>query len=233
MITLCLAVAGQAAPLHVLLRVAADSAMPVELPGLLAQWLGSGQVSEVLLLTEGRPEKPGAAAGFKAMGVLKFSEEAAYQAWMKDAARSLPPGVIMRRAEVLTHDEIVPRDQRQSVFVVNAYTPRVPRERYQEFAVSYLAPLYAAQLATKLLVRSTMYLEEGAVGQAQALAILEYRDQEALTQIVPLKLKIREKLTATNSGYANFHTIKDMLRSDDGGTFAHCAELPPFRPAIR
>lgn len=200
---------------------------------MLAQWLGSGQVADVLLLTQGRPEKPGEVAGFEALAVLKFSSEAAYQSWRKDAATALPAGSIIRRAAVLTHGEILPRDPRRSAFVVNAYTPKVSRERYRGFAVDYLAPLYAAQQATKLLVRSTMYLEEGAVGQAQALAVLEYRDEAALTEIVPLKLKIRETLTATNPGYAKLHPIKDELRSDDGGTFANYTELAPTRGATR
>lgn len=228
-----LVVIAQAAPPHVLLRVPAGSPMPPELPGLFAQWLGSGQVSNALLLTEGQAEKNGQIPGFEAMGILKFPDEAAYQAWQKAASPSLPRGLIVRRAEVLTHDEISPADRRHTAFVVNAYTPKVSRERYREFAVEYLAPLYAAQQATKLLVSSTMYLEEGAVGQTQALAVLEYRDREALTEIVPLKLKIREKLNATNPGYARFHPIKDELRSDDGGTFAKYTELPDSLRAVR
>lgn len=224
-----LAAAVQAAPPLVLLRVPKESPAPADLPGLIAQWVDSGQVAEVLLLTQGRPEKPGTPAGFQAMGVLKFSGEDAYQTWKKDTAQTLPHAWIVRRAVVLTHDEIMPRDPSRSVFVVNAYTPKVPRERYQEFASGYLAPLYAAQQATKLLLRSTMYLEEGAVGEAQALAVLEYRDQAALTDIVPLKLQIREKLTTTNPTYAKFHPIKDELRSDDGGTFANYAGIPASR----
>src|ERR1019366_8757628 len=48
-----------AAPTNVIIRTTEGVACPAELPALLAKWRQSGQVANVLLLTDGRPEKPG------------------------------------------------------------------------------------------------------------------------------------------------------------------------------
>ncbi len=222
-----LGAAAFAAPAHVLIRVPAGAPVPAELPPLLAQWRQSGQVANVLLLTQGRAEKPGEKPGFEALVVLEFPGEGAFAAWERDAAPALPAGLVVRRADALTHGELTPRDSNRSVFVVNAYTPKVARDRYDEFAQGYLRPLYEAQRQTKNLVRYTMYLERGAVGSSEALAVLEYRDPVAFAQAGELKTGIRERLTATVPSYAAFHPIKDTLRVDGGGTFATYTELPP------
>ncbi len=221
------AVALSAAPANVLLRVPADAAVPAELPPLLAKWRQSGQVSGVLFLTQGRAEKSGEQPGFAAFAVLEFPNEAAVAAWERDAAPALPAGLVVRRADALTHGEITPRDSNRSVFVVNSYTPIVPAERYREFAQGYLQPLYEAQRATRNLVRYTMYLERGEVGKVGSLAVLEYRDPVAFTRAGEMKTAIRERLTATVPSYAKFHPIKDTLRIDGGGTYASYTELPP------
>ncbi len=222
-----LTITALAEPANVLIRVPAGKAVPAELPPLLAKWRQSGQVADVLLLTQGRPEKTGEAAGFEALVVLEFTSEGSYTAWEKESAPALPAGLITTRADRLTHGEQTPRDSNRSVFVVNAYTPTVSRERYDEFVQGYIAPLYAAQRATKRLMRSSMYLERGPVGQAGAFAILEYRDPLAFEANTAAKLEIRAQLTATVPSYAKFHEIKDGLRKDGGGTFAAYTELPP------
>lgn len=221
-----LGVAAFAAPAHVLIRVPVGAAVPAELPPLLAHWRQSGQVADVLLLTQGRAEKPGEKPGFAALAVLAFPSEGACAAWERAAAPALPAGLMVRRADALTHGEVTPRDSTRAVFVVNAYTPKVPRERYDEFAQGYLRPLYEAQRQTGTLVRYTMYLEHGAVGSAEALAVLEYRDPDAFARAGELKTGIRERLTATVPSYAAFHPIKDTLRVDGGGTFATYTALP-------
>ncbi len=216
-----------AGPTNVLIRTPAGGKEPDNLGALLSKWRQSGQVANVLHLTQGRGEKPGAKAIFESLTVLEFPTDAACRAWQRNAAPALPAGLIVRQADALTHGELSPRDSNRSVFVVNAYTPTVSNERYNEFAQGYLKPLYEAQRATKNLVRFTMYLERGEVGKANAIAVLEYRDPVAFAANTAAKAGIRAQLMATTPSYAKFHPIKDQLRSDDGGTFATYTELPP------
>lgn len=218
---------GFGTPTNVLIRVPGGAPLPAELPPLLAKWRQSGQVANALLLTQGRPEEGRGKPALEALAVLEFLNEAAYQAWQRDAAPELPAGLIVRQADALTHGEITPRDSNRSVFVVNLYTPLVSRDRYNEFVQGYIAPLYAAQRATKRMVRSTMYLERDEVGQANAIAILEYRDPHAFRENTAAKMQIREKLTAEHPTYGRFHGIKDQLRRDGGGCYVTYTELPP------
>lgn len=219
--------AALAAPCSVIIRVAPGASVPAALPGLLAHWRQSGQAASVLFLTQGRPETPKDRQLFEALAVLEFPTEGAWAAWQRDCAPALPAGVLIRRADVLTHGEIAPRESNRSVFVVNVYTPTVDRARYDEFALAYIAPLYAAQRAGKNLVRATLYHEHGDTGRANSIAILEYRDPPAFAASASEKIVIRTQLTANNPGYAKFHPIKDQLRTNDGGNFATYTELPP------
>lgn len=222
-----LAVVATAAPTNVLIRVPAGTPLPAELAPLLAQWRQSGQVSNVLLLTQGRSETDGTPAQFESLAVLEFPSENSAAIWQRDAAPALPAGLIVRRADALVHGELTPRDSNRSIFVVNTYTPIVSRERYNEFAQGYIKPLYEAQRATKHIVRSTMYHEHGPDGQVDVIAVIEYRDSVAFAAIPPLKLAIRAKLTANHPAYVKFDPIKNTLRKDVGGTFAIYTELPP------
>lgn len=224
---LTFAVGAFAAPTNVIIRTPAGTPAPAGLPELLAKWRQSGQVSNVLLLTGAKPEKPANAAGFDTFVVLEFLSEGSCQAWQKDAAPALPAGLIVHQADALAHNEISPRDSNHSVFVVNAYTPKVPAARFAEFVRGYVQPLYEAMRGTKHLVRYTAYLERGATGGAQAFNVLEYRDPVAFAALGKLKPGIREKLTATSATYRAFDPIKDTLRVDGFGTFAAYTELPP------
>ena len=235
------ALAGFAAPTNVIIRTQPGATLPAELPQLLSKWRQSGEVANVLLLTQGHAEKPDHKTQFDTFVVLEFLNETAYEKWQKDASSSLPAGLVAHRADALVHGELSPRDSNRSIFIVNAYTPTVSREKYDEFAQGYLKPLYEAQRATKYLVRYTMYLEYGDTGKAQALAVLEYRDPVAFAKNTAGKNAIREKLSASTPSYAKFHPIKDTLRTDDGGTFLTYTELPPpdlselpsYQPEVR
>lgn len=221
------AVSVLASPTNVLIRTPVGQAVPSELPTLLSQWRQSGQVSGVLFLTDGRPEKAGATAAFGALAVLEFPNEESYQTWQREAAPHLPAGLTVRQADALAHGELSPRDSNRSIFVVNVYTPIVAADRFAEFVRGYTAPLYEAMRGTKRVVRYTAYLERGETGQANAINILEYRDPVAFAAMPPLKTAIREKLTATSPTYPKFDKIKDTLRKDGPGTFATYTELPP------
>ena len=232
--SLCLPVAAFAAPAHVVIRVPAGAPQPSELAPLLAQWRQSGQVSGVVLLAQGKPEKPGDQAIFESLALLEFPNENSAEIWQRDAAPSLPAGLRVRRADALVHGELTPRDSNRSIFLVNTYTPSVARDRYNEFAQDYLKPLYEGQRAAKVLTRYTMFLERDAVGQADALGVLEYRDPVAFAASTALKLDLRGKLTASHPGYAKFDPIKAGLRKDVGGTFVSYTEVPAVagaRPA--
>lgn len=224
--SLCLAAQAFAAPAHVLIRVRAGTPLPAELAPLLAQWKKSGQLSGVVLLTQGKPEKPGDKAIFESLALLEFPNENSAELWQRDAAPSLPAGLRVRRADALVHGELSPRDSKHSVFLVNTYTPTVARDRYNEFAQDYLKPLYEGQSAAKILVRYTMFLERDAINQADALGVLEYRDADALVAAVAVKLDLRSKLIGSHPGYAKFDPIKAGLRKDVGGTFVSFTKLP-------
>lgn len=233
----CLAAAGAvlltaaavAAPTNVLIRVPAGAPSPAELPTLLAQWRQSGQVANVLFLTQGKAEKVQADrhAQFESLAVLEFQSEGSYEAWQRDAAPALPAGLIVRRADALAHGELTPRDSNRSVFVVNTYTPLVPATRFGEFVAGYVKPLYEAMRGTKHVVRYTAYLERGETGKANAINVLEYRDPVAFATIAQIKTALREKVAAATPTYGEFDKIKDTLRVDGYGTLGTYTELPP------
>ncbi len=220
---------AEAAPANVLLRVPAGQAQPPELAPLLAKWRQSGQVADALLLTRGRAENtqnPDRKPQFETFVVLEFPSENSADIWQREAAPSLPAGLIVRRADALAHGELSPRDSNRSVFVVNTYRPKVPAARFGEFVAGYIKPLYEAMRATKHLVRYTAYLERGETGQVDALNVLEYRDPVAFAAMGAMKSGLRDKLTATVPTYAAFDKIKDTLRVDGFGTTATYTELP-------
>ena len=216
-----------AAPANVIIRVPVGTPMPAGLAPLLAKWRQSGQVANVLLLTQGKAETAAYAAKFEAFALLEFSSDADCNRWEKEAAPALPAGLIVRRADALAHNEISPRDSSRSIFIVNTYTPTVPRERYNEFVQGYIKPLYEAMRGTTHLVRYTMYHERGETGKVDSLSVLEYRDSVAFDTITKVKPDIRAKLTETVPSYAQFDKIKDTLRTDGHGTRGTYTELPP------
>ena len=221
------AVSLPAAPTNVLIRTPAGATTPAGLPELLAKWRQSGQVANVLYLTQGKSEKAGHPAGFESLAVLEFASEGSYETWQKEAAPALPAGLIVRRAEALAHGELSPRDSNRSVFIVNTYTPIVPAEKFADFVAGYVKPLYEAMRGTKHLVRYTAYVEQGETGQANAINVLEYRDPVAFATMGKIKGGLREKLTASTPSYVQYDRIKDTLRQDGGGTVALYTELPP------
>lgn len=220
------ALAASAAPANVLVRVPAGQAMPAGLAPLLSEWRQSGRISGVLWLTQGRSEKPERTAKFEALAVLEFSSERACETWQSESARRLPAGLIARRVDVLAHGELPTSDHRQSVFVVNTYTPKVPAARFNEFVQGYVKPLYEAMRGTGHLVRYTAYLERGAVGETDALNVLEYRDAAAFGAVTKSKTALRDQVAATVPTYAEFDRIKDTLRLDGFGTTATFTIVP-------
>jgi hypothetical protein len=220
------AVAAPAAPVTVIIRSPAGAASSASLAPLLTAWRQSGRVGQVLLLTDGRPEKAGRPAKFGTLAVLGFADEASADRWQRDAAPALPADLIVRRADVLAHGEISPHDSSRSVFVVNTYTPLVPAAPFAEYVQGYVRPLYEAMRDTGNLVRYTAYLERGETGKVDALNVLEYRDQAAFAAMGRLKKSIREKVAAATPSYAQFDKIKDTLRIDGFGTFATWTTLP-------
>jgi len=216
-----------ASPANVIIRVPTGTPVPARLPELLAKWRQSGQVANVLYLTDGRSEKPERSAKFAAIAVLDFPSEGSCESWLKADAAALPAGLIVRRADALANGELSPRDSNRSIFVVNTYTPTVPADRFAEYVAGYVHPLYEAMRGTKHLVRYTAYLERGETGKVDALNVLEYRDDVAHAAMAALKSGIRQQVAAATPTYAAFDKIKDTLRIDGYGTTATYTELPP------
>jgi len=222
-----LSAAETPATVNVLVRVPAGQAMPAGLAPLLSEWRQSGRISGVLWLTQGRSEKPERTAKFEALAVLEFSSERACETWQSESARRLPAGLIARRVDVLAHGELPTSDHRQSVFVVNTYTPKVPAARFNEFVQGYVKPLYEAMRGTGHLVRYTAYLERGAEGgETDALNLLEYRDAAAFNAVTKSKTALRDQVAAAVPTYNQFDKIKDTLRVDGFGTTATYTPIP-------
>ena len=78
--------AAVAAPAPVLIRVPAGQPLPAQLLPLLAQWRQSGQVANVLLLTQGKPETSEHPAQFEALAVLEFADDHAAEVWQTQDA---------------------------------------------------------------------------------------------------------------------------------------------------
>ncbi|HVU34235.1 MAG TPA: hypothetical protein VHE61_12430 [Opitutaceae bacterium] len=228
--SLLAAAAVQGAPAHVLIRVPAGRTVPAGLPRLLARWQATGQVERVLLLTDTKPERHGAQALFGALAVLEFRDDNACVSWWKDDTAALPPGLIVRQADVLLRGATPSDGPGHPVYLVNTYTPTVPAAPYDAFVQGYIKPLYAAMQATGHLVGYTMYLERGETGRMNAFSVLEYRDAAALAAMPPLKRRIRAQLLANTPGYAHYDPIKGGLRGDDGGTFAVPTTWAPTGP---
>ena len=216
-----------AEPVNVVVRVPVGTVSPAGLPGLLAKWRRSGQVTNSLLLIQGRADKPDRVAKFESLAVLEFQDEASYAAWERGPAAALPTGLQVRRADVLARGEPLPHDRKRAAFVVNTYTPIVASEKFVEFVDGYVKPLYAALQATRHLVFYTIYLERGAVGKVDALTVLEYRDAEAVVAVGKIKNAVRRQVAAATPSYARFDAIKDTLRIDGFGTFATKADDGP------
>lgn len=230
-LALGLAGAASAAPAAVLIRVPAGQPLPAQLVPLLSQWRQSGHVANVLLLTQGKPETADHPAQFEALAVLEFADDQAAEAWQKQDASALPPGLIVRQADVLASSEAAPRASLQPVFVVNTYTPIVAPDQFRQYVAGYIKPLYDAMHATKLLAHYAVYLERGAVGKADDLNVLEYRDPAALKAMGKQKAGIRDRVAAAVPSYAHYDKIKETLRIDGHGTLAALTAVPGSAPA--
>jgi len=225
LVLLSLATVACAKPQFVIIRVPMGQNTPTNLTYIFSNWQNSGQVADILFLRNGKGEKKNQSAKFDSITIFKFADEASYNSWQKTLASTLPKELIVKHARALVDGTISESEFEHSFFLINEYTPKVNQEKYNQFAQSYLKPLYEAMLSTKMLVRYTNYIEDGAVGDANAYSVLEYRDVQAFEAMPQQKLKIRAYLTANNTGYASYDKVKDTLRVDGGGTFATYTDL--------
>lgn len=216
-----------AAASHVLVRIPAHAAPPPEWPALVAEWRQSSELASLRVLAGAQPEKPSESVPLQALAILGFPSEETCEAWMRKVAPKLPAALGVRPARVLTEGGPAPRDSRSSLFVVNIYKPKVDRARYEAFTRGYLTPLYAAQHATGHLVHYSFYWEEGPADRADAIAVLEYRNADALATLAGgLKNEIRATLSRTTPTYLEYHAIKDELRGDGGSCLLFAAGTP-------
>ncbi|TLZ18254.1 MAG: hypothetical protein E6K34_08840, partial [Gammaproteobacteria bacterium] len=157
---------------HVLIIVPPGATTPAEFAQQLAAWRQSGEVSSALLLDQDQKKDP----GFASLALLEFPSEGFYEQWNRDEASKLSAPLVAKRADVLTHGEVYPRDSNKSVFLVNTYKLLVSPQRYAEFVQDYILPNLLDQKAAHLLLRYTLYLERGPSDEAEAVLVMEYRD---------------------------------------------------------
>jgi ABC-type phosphate transport system substrate-binding protein len=212
-----------AAPAHVLVIVPPGSVAPAGFADQLASWRQSGEVSGALLLDQDQKKDP----GFASLALLEFPSEGSYQDWNAREAPQLPAPAVIKRADVLTHGEVYPRDSNKSVFLVNTYKLLVPPERYKEFVQGYILPNLLDQKAAHLLLRYTMYLERGAGDEAQAVLVMEYRDSVAFGRRDAQRDELVKKLRATDVAWKNWDDTQDSIRKGTSRTLAAYVELPP------
>lgn len=216
--------AATAQPANVVVSVPVGTKAPASLATQLSFWRQSGQVSDVLWLESSQKEE----AGFSTLVALEFPSEGSYQSWAREEASKLAAPLVVKRADVLTHGEITPRDSNKSIFVVNEYKTLVPATDYRKYVEDYIAPNMQNQRAHKILIRYTMYLlreDDGSKGNSYL--VMEYRDSVAFDRRDGIKDEFKQKLLATNAQWKRLNDTKDSIRTDGAQTMASYQELPP------
>ena len=136
-----------------------------------------------------------------------------------------------KRADVLTHGEVYPRDSNKSVFLVNTYKLLVPPERYSEFVQGYILPKLLDQKAAHLLLRYTLYLEHGPSNEAEAVLVMEYRDSVAFSRRNAVRDALVSKVLATDPAWKKWDETQESVRQGLTRTLAAYIELPA--PLVR
>jgi hypothetical protein len=216
------ALSAVAKPAHVLIVVPPGAAPPAGFADQLSTWRQSGQVSNALLLDENQKDP-----GFASLALLEFPSEGSYEHWNKEEASKIPAPLEVKRADVLTHGEVYPRDSNKSVFLVNTYKLLVPAGHYKEFVQGYIVPNLLDQKAAHLLLRYTMYLERTTGGDAQAMLVMEYRDSVAFSRRDAVRDELVKKLVATDQAWKKWDDTQDSIRKGVSRTQASYIELPP------
>jgi phosphate transport system substrate-binding protein len=170
-VAVLVALAAAAAPTQVLVTVPAGATPPASLGEMLSAWKFSGQVATIHLLEQSQKDK----AGFRSLAILEFPSDGSFEAWRKEGAPRLPAPVTWKRADVMTHAEITPRDSNRSIFVVNAYDPGMTAAEFKRLVDKTVAPSLYEQRAGKALIRYSLYLERD-TPNPRAMLVREYRD---------------------------------------------------------
>ena len=224
MVLLCsVSLSALAAPAHVLIVAPPGTAAPAGFAEVLARWRQSGEVASALLLEANQAKDP----GFASLALVEFPSEGSFEHWSKNEASKLEAPLTYKRADVLMHGEVYPRDSNKSVFLVNTYKLLVPAERYREFVQGYILPNMLDQKARQMLLRYTMYLDRGAGGDARATLVMEYRDSLAFSRREAVRDELVKKLTATDAAWKKWDDTQDSLRKNVSRTVSAYIELPP------
>jgi phosphate transport system substrate-binding protein len=217
------ALCAAAEPAHVLIVVPTGAEPPATFAEQLSAWRQSGQVSSAVLLDENQEKD----AGFDALALLEFPSEGSYEEWTKQEASKIAAPLQVKRADVLTHGEVYPRDSNKSVFLVNTYKLLVPPDQYKEFVREYIVPNLLDQKAAHLLLRYTMYLEHTPGRDAQAVLVMEYRDSVAFSRRDAVRDQLVKKLVATDPTWKKWDDTQESIRKGISRTQASYIELPP------
>lgn len=218
-----LAISVNAAPAHVLIRAPAGAPAPQGFAESLAAWRHSGRVASALLLQGGTKLEP----GFTSLALLEFPNERTYELWNKDEVSKLTAPLTVKRADVLVHWEASRHDSSKSIFLVNTYKLLVSRDRYNDFVQGYILPNLLDQRAKNMLVRYSMYLERGPQSEAQAVLVLEYRDEDSYSRRGAVRDELVKKLLASDPAWKNWDEVQDGLRKQVSRTLASYSALPP------
>lgn len=226
-----------AEPANVLITLPTGAKMPQSLPGQLAAWNQSGQVSDVLWLEASQRDRP----AFQSIVVLEFPGEGSYQAWMATESSKLTSPLVFSRASVLMHGELTPRDSNKSTFLVKTYDTLVPEAEYRKFVEAYLLPGMVSQRARKNLLRYTMYAHDRSPsGKGRATLVLEYRDSVAFEGRGAVDA-VDEKTLAVDPAWKKYADSRDRIRKEVSETVASytelpapsLADLPPYKPEFK
>lgn len=219
-----LSVPALAAPTHAIITLPAGAKMPADFGSQLSQWRQAGQVADVVWLNSTQKDNP----GFSALVAMEFASEGSYDAWAREEAAKLKSPLVVKRADVMSHGEVSPRDSNNSIFVVNTYDTLVSPAAYKAYVKDYIDPNMNNQKDSKILLRYTVYLEREPNGaHGRSVLVTEYRDSLAFDRREAIKSAFKQKLLATNAKWKQINDTKSGIRTDVSETVAAYSELPP------
>lgn len=211
-------------PAYATVTVVIGDESPVDYTARIADWKASGLVTEVRLLkktVEQLAETGKHSPWFDTLAIIEFPNEEAYDAWAQRAPADLGPQARIRRADLLIHKEVNPRDAEKAYFAVNHYESLMPAEDYQAFSEKYIVPNMNGQMDAGLMTYYKMFLEREAEGvNPQAVLVKEYVDRESFEARKAVKDKNKEEVLLKDPEWARYNSIKTTLRTDLHETLA-------------
>lgn len=219
-----------AEPAFALVTVPLGKSAPTDYASQIAQWKSAGQASNVVLL-EKLPkqlaETGKKSAAYESMAIVEFPDESAYAEWNVQAAPRLGPDAVVKRADLLIHDEINPRDAATAYYAVNHYEALVPAGDYKTYSQTYIMPNMANQKDSGVMTSYSMYLEREPAGtNSKAVLVKEYLNEDAFIRSDAIKEEHKERVLLKDAEWSRINDTKTAIRTDLNETLSKQVVLP-------